>query len=109
MKPDTAHEPLRDIFGDELDEVSRRGVAFYDEKLKAILEPEHNGKHVGVHLDSGNYVVERTSGEARRALRRRHPDGQLFFMYIGPADDDPMTARILGSQLLARRKAERAK
>ncbi len=73
------------------------------------MEPEHNGKHVCVHLESGDYQIERTSGAARRALRSRHPEGEFFTRYIGPADDDPMTARILGSQLLARRKAERAK
>ncbi len=79
----------------ELDEVTRRGLAIYDARLRAILEPEHNGKVVAIHVDSGDYAVARNSPLARRALRARRPEGMILTTDIGPVEMLDRSARWL--------------
>src|SRR3954453_12812207 len=57
------------------DDVQERGLAIYEARLKALLEPEHNGEVVAIHVDSGDHAVARFSGEALRQIRKLHPDG----------------------------------
>lgn len=83
---------------DELSELSQRAVAIYAEKLKALLEPAHNGSTVAIHLDTGDYAVAATSPRARQALRERHPDGLIATMIVGPEANFQLAYRILASQ-----------
>jgi hypothetical protein len=66
-------------------ELSDRGMAIYNERLKAKLEPEFNGQVVAIHLDSGDYAIGRNSSLASRQLRERHPDGSAATIDIGKA------------------------
>lgn len=80
----------------EGDEISRRGQAIYDERLKPLLEPAHNGQSVAIHLETGDYVVERNWSRAIRKLRETHKDGFVYSLFIGP----PTPAEfLLGSKL----------
>lgn len=72
----------------DLDDVTRRGLAIYEATLKARLEPACHGKVVAIHIDSEEHVVARTSGDALRAMRKRHPEGSLLLHTIGPVSDD---------------------
>lgn len=87
------------VADDGLDAVTRRGLAVYDARLKAQLEPAHNGEAVAIHVDSGEYAVARTSGVAMREMRRRRPDGPLVLHTIGPVSDE-MAYRTLKSRSL---------
>ena len=40
-------------------ELTTLGIKFYEEKLKQILEPEHNGEFVAIEPFSEKYVVEK--------------------------------------------------
>lgn len=89
------------ITTDDLDVLSQRGRAIYDEKLKALLEPEHNGQDVAIHLDSGDYQVGPRSARPAVALRRRHQDGgAIMTTLIGPPQSDDTLAYTM---LLSRR------
>lgn len=68
----------------QLSEESRKGWAIYEAELKAKLEPEHNGKVVAIHVESGDYQVHTHWALARHALRQRHPNGWIFSRFIGP-------------------------
>ena len=84
-----------------LDPVSLRGLAIYQERLKPLLEPEHNGKAVAIHVDTGEYAVARNHTLAREALLERYkPDGKIVTLTIGPptAADLDMAYRILAGQ-----------
>ena len=76
------------------------GRAIYDSKLKAVLEPEHNGKLVAIHLDTGDYALAGNAPYARRDLRTRRPTGLIFVTDVGPAPMDGLTLRMMGSQML---------
>ncbi len=86
---------------EEMDRLSVRGWAIYQEKVKPAFEPHENGKIVAIHLDSGDYEVAKTSSLASKAIRNRHPDGLLMVTDIGPAKIDGLTLRMMGSQLVS--------
>jgi len=64
--------------------IEERGQAIYDERLKAILEPAHNGQAVAIHLNSGDYAIHRNWARAMRELRQQHPEGEVYALFIGP-------------------------
>ncbi len=84
-----------------LDPISLRGLAIYQERLKPLLEPEHNGKAVAIHVETGEYAVARTHTLALDALLKRYePDGKIVTLTIGPptAADFDMAYRMLAGQ-----------
>ena len=93
-------EPSAPFSDEELERLSRRGRALYDETLKPLLEPEHSGQTVAIHLDSGDYAVGKNSPDALRALHGRRPDGLTMTMRIGPETEDPTLMRMLASRSL---------
>lgn len=80
-------------------DVARRGRALYDEKLKAVLEPEHNGRAVAIHVDSGEYVLADSLPRARQEMHERQPEGMIFSRTIGVETNQALLQRVL-----ARRK-----
>lgn len=88
--------PTQDQFGRPLDDVTRRGLEIYWDRLKPLLEPTHNGEVVAIHIDTGDHVVADSSPEALRAMRRVHPAGLLFLYTIGPAEDHGLARRMSG-------------
>src|SRR5665213_1674920 len=54
---------------EEINRLSARDSAIYDQTLKAILEREYNGQEVAIHLETGDYAVAKNSPDARRASR----------------------------------------
>lgn len=86
---------------EEMNRISEAGRAIYDDKLKATLEPEHNGKVVAIHLDSEDYELARNSPTASKALRARRPTGLIYVTDVGPARMDSLTYRMLANHYLA--------
>jgi hypothetical protein len=87
------------IRDDSLSEVSRRGLAIYEDRLRTILEPEANGKVVAIDVDTGDYAVADTSPAAMRLMLRRNPDAVLVMRTIGPERRHGLVARALSSPL----------
>ena len=82
----------------QLEVLAKRGIVLYNEKLKAALEPEHNGSTVAIHLDSGDYAIAGSSPDAMRALRARRPEGLIMTTLVGPDQMDQLAYRMLGSR-----------
>lgn len=82
-------------------DVTRRGRALYEAKLKAVLEPEYNNRFVAIHPDSGEYAVADSTGNAMRAIRKSRPQGRLYLTKIGPEPEYGLTARILMADMMA--------
>ncbi len=76
-----------------LQELAECGEAIYD-RLRAALEPEFDGQHIAIHVDTGDYVTAKFSTVAARELSQRHPvDGRIFSRLIGPGPDTDFVAR----------------
>ena len=46
----------------------------YEQRLKAQLEPAHNGEFIAIEPDSGDYYLGRHMEDATTAFRAAHPD-----------------------------------
>ena len=90
----------------ERQDASRRGLALYESRLKAKLEPEYDNQFIAIHPDSEDYAVADSRGNALRAIRRPHPAGRLLLMKIGSEPEYGLAARILMSEMRERANAK---
>ena len=67
----------------QLSELSELGTKFYEEKLKLILEPEHNGEFVAIEPYSERYFVDTDSTKVMLKALAEMPDKKFFFARIG--------------------------
>ena len=87
----------------DLSDVSRRGLEIYDNQLRESLEPHFNGHVVAIHVDSGDFEVAPSSGDAMRAMRKRRPTGKLLLHTVGETSDTGLAARMSGTRIAAHR------
>ena len=66
-----------------LSELTTLGKKFYDEKLKAILEPQHNGEFVAIEPYLERYFVDENSTKAALKALAELPDSKFYFARIG--------------------------
>lgn len=64
-------------------ELTTLGIKFYKEKLKPLLEPEHNGEFVAIEPYSGKYFLEKRKLDAIEKARREMPDKLFFLAKVG--------------------------
>ncbi len=95
--------PTTTMTDEEIEALSDRGLAIYDEKLKPILEPDFDNKYVAIHVETEDYEVANSSGDAMRAIRKRRPEGFLLKMRIGNEPEWGLAGRILAGELAAGR------
>ena len=67
----------------QFSELTTLGMKFYEEKLKPILEPEHNGEFVAIEPYLEKYVVDKTSSQAALKALAEMPDSKFYFARIG--------------------------
>jgi hypothetical protein len=80
-----------------LAQLSQEGRALHDERLKALLEPAHNGETIAIHLDTGDYALANNSPDASREIRMRHSEGLIMTTVVGPEQMDPLAYRMLAA------------
>jgi len=85
----------------DFDEQMRRADALYQDKLKAILEPQHNNEFIAIEPNSGEYAVASSTGNAMRAMHSRFPTQPLLLKKIGPEPEYDLAARIFASDMRA--------
>jgi hypothetical protein len=81
--------------------LSRLGREIYETRLRTELEPAFDNQFVALHVDSGDYTVARSSGDAIRALAKRHDDFHFYVRKIGREPENSLSARILSSDLVS--------
>src|SRR5262245_22142334 len=87
--------PVEHLTEEEMERLGERADAIYDGRLKAQLEPEHNGKVVGILVESGEYALGKNFPDAMRAIRRLRPEGFIVTRSVGSQQPDPTLDRIL--------------
>ena len=66
-----------------MSEVAELGKKFYDEHLKAILEPQENGKFVAIEPESEQYFIGNTAVEAIKTAMAAIPKKIMFLARVG--------------------------
>jgi hypothetical protein len=67
----------------QTDDLAERGRRFYDEHLKAQLEPEHNERFCAIEPDSEQYFLGKTGAEALLVAREALPGKRFYLMRVG--------------------------
>jgi hypothetical protein len=68
---------------DAREETIARGKQIYDEKLKAVLEPEQIGRYVAIDPETERYFLGDTSAEALVAAHGALPDSRFYLARVG--------------------------
>jgi hypothetical protein len=69
-------------------------LAIYESQLKALLEQDHFGAVVAIHMNTGEYAVAVSSPDVFRVMRRLQPSVLLFPYTIGPTEDLGLARRM---------------
>ena len=80
LEKSTEKEPEQSA---QTDDLAERGRRFYDEHLKAQLEPEHNERFCAIEPDSGQYFLGKTGAEALLVAREALPGKRFYLMRVG--------------------------
>ena len=67
----------------QFSELTTLGMKFYEEKLKPILEPEHNGEFVAIEPYLEKYVLEKKKIDAIQKARAEMPEKLFFIARVG--------------------------
>lgn len=67
----------------QLSELSKLGTKFYEEKLKPILEPEHNGEYIAIEPYSEKYFLDKNSTQVALKAIAEMPDKKFYFARVG--------------------------
>jgi hypothetical protein len=65
------------------DDLVALGKKFYEEKLKAKLEPEHNGEFVAIEPYLGKYAVDKDEMQVIFKARQDMPDRIFCLLRVG--------------------------
>jgi hypothetical protein len=64
-------------------ELARQAEAFYEQRLKELLEASHLHEFVGIEPGSGAYYLGPTLSEAVAAAREADPSRRYFVIRVG--------------------------
>ena len=64
-------------------EIVERGTRIYEDRLRAILEPQHNGKYVVIDVETGEYELDDDHLAASDRAAARRPGAPLYATRVG--------------------------
>ena len=64
-------------------ELIKLGKKFYEEKLKPILEPEHNGEYIAIEPYSEKYFLDKNSTQVALKAVAEMPGKKFYFARVG--------------------------
>ena len=64
-------------------EIADRGTRIYDERLRQLLEPEHNGKYVVIDVETGEYELDEDHLAASDRAAAKRPGAPLYATRVG--------------------------
>jgi hypothetical protein len=65
------------------DDLADNGQRLYDERLRALLEPEHTGEFVAIEPETGRYFLGATGLAALRAGQSELPEHLFYLLRVG--------------------------
>jgi hypothetical protein len=67
----------------QLSELAKLGIKFYEEKLKPILEPDHNGEYIAIEPYSEKYFLDKNSTQVALKALAEMPGKKFYFARVG--------------------------
>ena len=66
-----------------IDEICDRAKRIYEEQIKDLVEPEHNGKFIVIDIETGDYEIDEDDLSAEDRLEKRRPGFEGFLGRVG--------------------------
>ena len=66
-----------------IEEVCDWGERIYEERIKALVEPQENGRFIVIDIESGDYEIADDGMDASRRLWERRPQSVRFGAKVG--------------------------
>jgi hypothetical protein len=64
-------------------EIADRAEELYEQRIRAQLEPQFDGKIIVIDAETGDYEVDDVGLSAAHRLRARRPEAELYARRIG--------------------------
>ncbi len=64
-------------------DIAERGTRIYEERLRAILEPEHTGKFIVIDVETGDYELDEDHLAASDRAAAKRPGAPLYATRVG--------------------------
>lgn len=68
---------------DGFEEIAARGRRLYERKLRAILEPQHDGEFLILNVETGEYELDADDDAASKRAKDRFPNAPLLTLRVG--------------------------
>ena len=69
--------------GVDVEGIARRGQEYYEQHLRAELEPEHTGKYLFLDVETGEYEMDEDQLAAMARARSKHPETVFYILRVG--------------------------
>jgi hypothetical protein len=79
------------LFPTEL--ISDKGRDWYA-RLRPEVEPAHQGAYIAIEVETGDFAVAGSSGDAMRELYRRHPGASFYIRRVGDIAEPELASRL---------------
>lgn len=67
----------------EAERIGRRGKEIYDNTIRHLVEPDHNGEFLVVDVTTGGYYLAETDIEALDEAEAANPSGRFHMIRVG--------------------------
>ncbi len=64
-------------------DIVERGTRLYEERLRPLLEPRHNGKYVVIDVETGEYELDEDHLAASDRAAAKKPGASLYATRVG--------------------------
>jgi hypothetical protein len=64
-------------------DIVERGTRIYEDRLRSLLEPQHNGKYVVIDVETGEYELDEDHLAASDRAAARRPGAPLYATRVG--------------------------
>jgi hypothetical protein len=63
--------------------IAERSARLYEERLRSLLEPQHNGKYVVIDVETGEYELDQDHLAASDRAAAKRPGAPLYATRVG--------------------------
>jgi hypothetical protein len=76
----------------------QRGARIYEERLRQLLEPAHNGEYVVIDVETGEYEVDADHLAASDRAAAKHPGAPLYATRVGSSSLGQIGGRLTAAR-----------
>ena len=84
--------------GQPVGHIAERGARLYEQRLRPLLEPQHNGKYVVIDVETGEYELDADHLAASDRAAAKRPGAPLYAARVGAPTIGRVGGRLASGQ-----------